>query len=131
MSYITPVAVVWRALLGLEHYRGAIPGPFVGWVAWRAGEREATRLEKGLWTASLRILLILCSAFIYQPRISGRGPHGSDRHSASLVLTWHAVDADQPRGRSSGMLQRKDQTWPGIQASVPGNGEFSIGISQL
>ena len=44
----TPVAVVWRALLGLEYSREAIPGPFAGLAPGRA---QSTRLG-GSWTAS-------------------------------------------------------------------------------
>ena len=44
----TPVAVVWRALLGPEYSRGAIPGPFEGLAPGRA---RSTQLG-GSWTAS-------------------------------------------------------------------------------
>ena len=45
---LTPVAVVWRALLGPEYSRGAIPGPFAGLAPGRV---RSTRLG-GSWTAS-------------------------------------------------------------------------------
>ena len=44
----TLVAVVWGALLGPKHSRGAIPGPFVGLAPGRA---RSTRLGES-WTAS-------------------------------------------------------------------------------
>ena len=44
---LTPVAVVWRALLGPEYSRGAIPGPFAGLAPGRA---RSTQL-RGSWTA--------------------------------------------------------------------------------
>ena len=90
---LTPVAVVWRALLGLEHSRGAIPGPFAGLAPGRA----RSTLLGGSWTASFSCWSRLCD-------VQHRGRPFRTAQGSSFRLG--SVD-HQPRVRTSGTGQRE------------------------